>query len=372
MNSLKTFLEDAFNSLKRWRDFQKIHIVLGNESCDLDSTICSLAYGFYLSKKYNVSSSSENVVFPVVNVPSEEFPIRTEHCSLLKEIGIDLDKLIYRSDIKINEILAEKKGCVKTYLVDHHVLNENDSLLKDTVCRVYDHRPIDESWKWSSNTELRIELVGSCATLIVNEMLKEEGILFKELAYLLYCTIVFDTLAVLPENKKATPLDIEMAKKLEDTFGFTEPRLTLFKKIVDLHSDVSKLTPDQLLIRDLKFVGNIPIPGLPMLVETFSKLPDVDRSLTKLGNNKAADFIILIGIEAKPDVKRDVGIFFIKDDAKIKDLLLNEFKRHEDFKFVESSSKVPNLIILRQNNIEKSRKQIMPIVRSIVENKLEE
>lgn len=370
MSKLKTFLEEAFNSLTNWRDFKSIHLVLGNESCDLDSTVCSLAYGYYLSEKLNVKKIKDVAVFPIINVPSDEFPSRTEHCSLLKDINVDLKKLIYRSEINVNEIISEKKNYVKTCLVDHHVLNKNDELLKDTVNEIFDHRPLDQSTHWSSQVKMRIELVGSCATLIADELLREEGILFKELAYLLYCTIVFDTLAVLPENKKATALDIATVKTLEDKFSFMESKVTLFQKIVDLHADISKLTLDQLLIRDLKFVNNIPIAGLPMLVETFSKLPGADLSLKQMGIKKKTSFIVLVGIEAKPDVKRDIGIFLVKDDAKLMKLIVDNFKSHEDFKFVEIFSEMSNLTILKHNNIEKSRKQIMPIVKDFLDTTL--
>lgn len=78
---------------------------------------------------------------------------------------------------------------VKTYLVDHHLLNNNDALLEETICKIFDHRPVDKGSKWAQHVETRIELVGSCATLIADELLKVEGVLFKELAYLLYCKL---------------------------------------------------------------------------------------------------------------------------------------------------------------------------------------
>lgn len=183
-------------------------------------------------------------------------------------------------------------------------------------------------------------------------------------------TIVFDTLAVNPDNKKATYLDVETVKKLEDMFGFKEPRQTIFQKIVDLHSDISNLTPGQLLIRDLKFVNNVPVPGLPMLVETFSKLPAVEESLRKFGNKHKADIIVLIGIEAKPNVRRDVGVFSVNRDAKLKNTILEELKSHQDFKFEEFSNEIKDLVVLRQNNIEKSRKQIIPIIKNFVDVKM--
>ncbi|KAK9869472.1 hypothetical protein WA026_003227 [Henosepilachna vigintioctopunctata] len=366
MNKLKGFLEKSYSALKEWKSLKEIHIVLGNESCDLDSTICSIAYGYFLFEQMKINSADIGV-FSVLNVSAENFLIRTEHCALLKNIGIDLEKLIYRSEVKLEELFISKKYSIKTYLVDHHVLSQNDELLKDTVCKIFDHRPVNESVKWPANVTVRIQPVGSCATLIVDEILKNDNLLFKELAYLLYCTIIFDTLAVLPENKKATPLDIEMVTKLEKKFGFQESRLSVFKKIVDLHADTSTLTVKQILIRDLKFVNNIPIPALPMLVETFLKLPDVEQNLNEMSIKNNAPFIVLVGIESNPDIKRDIALFVVKSNINLKKLLAQEFKNNSGFNFQEMSSGFENVILLRQLNIENTRKQILPIVQQFVE-----
>lgn len=72
-----------------------------------------------------------------------------------------------------------------------------------------------------------------------------------------------------PENLKATALDIEIATRLEGTFEFTEGRQALFDKLWEAHNDVSSFTPKQLLNKDLKVVGGVYVPGLPILVEEY-------------------------------------------------------------------------------------------------------
>jgi hypothetical protein len=44
-------------------------------------------------------------------------------------------------------------------------------------------------------------------------------------------------------------------------------REKLFEELVAARSDVSQLTPSQLLVKDMKMASGVPVPGLPVLVE---------------------------------------------------------------------------------------------------------
>lgn len=71
--------------------------------------------------------------------------------------------------------------------MDHHVLKEEEEYLKNDIIEIFDHRPIDPNYMWDSNKiKLVIEQVGSCSTLIANEIFKNEEILCESLAWLLY------------------------------------------------------------------------------------------------------------------------------------------------------------------------------------------
>lgn len=61
---------------------------------------------------------------------------------------------------------------LKLILVDHHVLQRDYEGLEDSVIKVLDHRPKDSKSNWS-NDIARIELVGSCTTLVGDEILKK-------------------------------------------------------------------------------------------------------------------------------------------------------------------------------------------------------
>lgn len=91
----------------------------------------------------------------------------------------------FRNEVDFSKLLEQKT--VTTTLVDHHVLSEQDKIIEKTVIQIFDHRPIDVSIKWTEDTEMRIEQVGSCSTIVADQIfLIDKQILFKELAYMLY------------------------------------------------------------------------------------------------------------------------------------------------------------------------------------------
>lgn len=81
------------------------------------------------------------------------------------------------------------------------------------------------------------------------------------------------------EADRATPLDHEIMARLEQTtvtpsgrshLVNNEPideRTKVYEDILMAKTDISELTPGDLLIRDMKVVNGIPIPGFPILVK---------------------------------------------------------------------------------------------------------
>jgi hypothetical protein len=58
-----------------------------------------------------------------------------------------------------------------------------------------------------------------------------------------------------------------MAAELEARGAGSEGREKLFEELLAARADVSRLTPHQLLLKDMKVALGIPVPGLPILVE---------------------------------------------------------------------------------------------------------
>ena len=69
-----------------------IYVVLGNETCDLDSAVSSLVYGYTLFRKYGPNVP----VLSVLNVDFADFNAKTEVVYHLKMCNIDVANIIFR------------------------------------------------------------------------------------------------------------------------------------------------------------------------------------------------------------------------------------------------------------------------------------
>lgn len=160
-------------------------------------------------------------------------------------------------------------------MVDHHV--SNLSIPSENIIRIFDHRPIDKNAKFSEQCVTQIQEVGSCATLIANEVLtatEKSYEPFKDLLRFLRGPIIMDTINFSEAAAKARPLDVEVNSKIEQLLELTQnEREELFKNLLVAIADVSSLTPYQLLSKDLKIISDkrnlkiVAIPGYPLLVE---------------------------------------------------------------------------------------------------------
>lgn len=79
-----------------------------------------------------------------------------------------------------------------------------------------------------------------------------------------------DTDNFLEETARAKPLDHEVIRELEKTSSSLCTREDLYAKILEAKSDVSGLTGEDLLMKDLKVVDKVAIPGFPILVKVFT------------------------------------------------------------------------------------------------------
>lgn len=195
-------------------------------------------------------------------------------------------------------------------LVDHHNLPDEDTYLMDSVVKIIDHRPQDERWLWPGR-EIHLESVGSCATLVARNLFdKHAEIIDSQISSLLrgmqasqqtrwlslnfiriyysdiklilrYLNVIViaifigpilvDTCNFSKEADRATPVDVEIVESLEKVGLLDLDRDKVFNEIVKAKSDISELTIDDLLIKDLKVIVGIPIVGLPILVKVKTK-----------------------------------------------------------------------------------------------------
>lgn len=299
---------------------------------------------------------------------------------------------MFRDTIDLKQLQEKQPDLLLVTLVDHHVLAPKDDFLKTNIVSIFDHRPLDKDFK--KNEKLQqfvLQEVGSCSSLISQEIFQNNEKLFNaKVALLIYCksrvfffksklvytifldTIIYDTVALKPEHGRVRALDIEIAKKLQRKFDLPEDQQKLFDYLWKVHINVENLTSAQILLRDLKIVDGIPLPVLPILVDTFLKRPDFLTALTEFALKRRADIVILIGLEAGDVVKRDVGVFFKDKNDVLLNLVLGELKNGrfgdgETLQLEEVKVDVENLVYYQQKNVNATRKKFIPLVKSAVE-----
>uniref|UniRef100_A0A8C3K7U0 Prune exopolyphosphatase 1 n=1 Tax=Calidris pygmaea TaxID=425635 RepID=A0A8C3K7U0_9CHAR len=232
------------------RHHREIHVVMGNEACDLDSTVSALALAYFLAK---TSPAPKAAFIPVLNIPRAEFALRTETTFLLRERGLPAASLIFRDEIDLGGL--HRAGLLSLTLVDHHVLPSADAALEEAVVEVLDHRPLERDR--GAGCRVTAEPVGSCATLVTERIAQgPPGVLDRLTAALLHGTILLDCVNLSPAAGKVTPRDVACVSLLEERFPELPARDAVFQALQAAKFDVSGLTTEQMLRKDLKVLSS--------------------------------------------------------------------------------------------------------------------
>lgn len=85
---------------KLTKSTEPVVFVVGNESCDLDSSVSAVGLAYYYSK---ASKVPENLLIggnrrfvPVLNIERKNLPLKSEVTYFMRENGIDLDDIVCR------------------------------------------------------------------------------------------------------------------------------------------------------------------------------------------------------------------------------------------------------------------------------------
>ncbi|NXR24771.1 PRUN1 Exopolyphosphatase, partial [Cinclus mexicanus] len=259
------------------RQHREIHVVMGNEACDLDSTVSALALAYFLAQ----SSPAPKAAFvPLLNIPRADFALRTETTFLLRDRGIPAASLVFRDEIDLRGL--HHAGLLSLTLVDHHVLPGADAALEEAVVEVLDHRPLERDR--GPPCQVTVEQVGSCATLVTERILQgPPGVLDGTTAALLHGTILLDCINLSPAAGKATPRDVACVSLLEERFPELPARDAVFGALQAAKFDVTGLTTEQMLRKDLKVISSdevvVAISGIFEDLETFLLRPGLLQDL---------------------------------------------------------------------------------------------
>jgi inorganic pyrophosphatase/exopolyphosphatase len=76
-----------------------VNVVMGNESCDLDSSISTLVYAYLLYSEMSTDTRQTVATVPLLNICKKDLPLKTEVTYYLKKNGIPLDLLVFQLGI---------------------------------------------------------------------------------------------------------------------------------------------------------------------------------------------------------------------------------------------------------------------------------
>ncbi|KAH8732054.1 exopolyphosphatase-like protein [Phaeosphaeriaceae sp. PMI808] len=170
--SIRGFLAHAKSALRNAiGSSQKVTLVIGNESADLDSMSCSILYA-YIRSSSPPKNAFTQLYIPITNIPAADIQLRPEYLAVFKYANIEPEHLITLDDLPpLSEIQGKLPSeNTKWILVDHNAFQgQLGKIYSHRVFGVIDHH--DDEGKVPKNTTDEphvIEKSGSCTSLISN------------------------------------------------------------------------------------------------------------------------------------------------------------------------------------------------------------
>ena len=339
-------------------------LVMGNEAADLDSMASSVVYAYYLQ---SLNNDEKSIYVPLINIPKEDFKLRTEAVYLFAEAGIEIDNLIFSDEINIEEISKSEK--LNIILVDHNRISAKLENYSGNVIEVVDHHKDEGIYESSMTT---IEPVGSCATL-VTEKITENNISFidEKTAQLMAGTILLDTVNFNPDAKRTTDKDVKMAEYLLSNFKLD--RDNLFEKLQFEKFNTSSLSTTDLLRKDYKEwkLGDKMCGFSSALLPAskwIAKDSSISSNISDYCKKNNLDILFIMIAYTEPEFTRELILF--SDDS---DLRKNIIKCMEDNDLqLKSMDNIKNsdpekMDIFAQKNAAYSRKKLQPVIQEFLE-----
>ncbi|XP_020372753.1 exopolyphosphatase PRUNE1 [Rhincodon typus] len=357
---MEPFLRGCMTPLERGAP--SIHVVLGNEACDLDSMVSAIAFAYFLSK---TALDQKAAFVPVLNIPRSEFPLRGECMFLLRENCLSEDLLVFRDEIDLHGL--HRDGRLVLTLVDHNVLPRGDSALEDVVTEVVDHRRLERPL--TPGLAVTTEPVGSCATLVTERIIrKAPDILDRQLAYVLRSTILLDCINMAPEAGKVTPKDTEYVTTLESRFTDLPPRAVVFDSLQRAKFDVSGLTIEQMLRKDLKVLSGgdilLAISAVYLRLEELLARPGLKEGFEEFCRARGYSVLVVmtIAFEQKSEPFRQLAVY--SPHCNLRESVSRALEESETplLQLMPLISPDSEIVAYHQGNGQASRKKVLPVI----------
>ncbi|GAB5360327.1 hypothetical protein AAMO2058_000617900 [Amorphochlora amoebiformis] len=356
----------------------RMTFVMGNQASDLDSMVCCVVYSFFLQVRA-LSKGSRCRYSPLINIPRKHFRLRGDASEAFAQANIDVDSIPFLDDVDLKQ-MAESKS-IEMVLVDHNKLSASQGFLSPHVVSIVDHHVDEKEYLSTTASRRNIHATGSCATLVALEILSSSvgsSVVCPEIAYLLSSVILVDTCNLDPKMNKTTQKDLDALALLEKKGGVLKKDYSkLFNKILNDRNDISNLSSEELLIKDTKFglVNGLHFAiagvGLDLRAWVFrdGKLIDAFQSFRKQHKLQFA-MAMTVFTDSKGIFRREMMIVGSPSVTKHveKSLLASDLKLSPISIGIGAPEKESEVYwcTFEQGNVKASRKQLMPLLKSIL------
>ncbi|XP_074217830.1 protein prune homolog 2 isoform X1 [Camelus bactrianus] len=296
---MEEFLQRAKSKLNRSKRLEKVHVVIGHKSCDLDSLISAFTYAYFLDKV----SPPGVLCLPVLNIPRTEFNYFTETRFILEELNISDSFHIFRDEINLHQLNDE--GKLSITLVGSNVLASEDKALESAVVKVIN--PVEQS-------DAGFEFRESSSSLVVKEILQEAPELITEqLAHLLRGSILFKWIAM--ESKKISEKQEEVLSLLEEKFPSLPPREDIISVLQETQFSAQGLSIEQTMLKDLKELSDgeikVAISTVNMTFENCTFHSSITSDLKAFADKFGFDVLILLAsyLSEEQQPRRQIAVY---------------------------------------------------------------
>ncbi|XP_061414669.1 exopolyphosphatase PRUNE1 isoform X2 [Lethenteron reissneri] len=351
----------------------RVHAVLGNEACDLDSTVCALVYAHFLAKTR--PAGTHVVHMPVLNISREDLPLRPDVCRLLGSLGLSPAALTFRDEASLHTLHARQK--LTLTLVDHNLLPHMDTELEPAVVEVIDHHRLERPP--SPGCCVTVEPVGSCASLVGAAMLLQAPhLLDLTCATMLAAAIVVDCVDMRVEAGRVTTRDREVLAELRRRFPLLPPSHDTFITLHAAKFDVSGLTVEQTLRKDMKVLksGDISVAVCALFtpLEEYLGRPQLEEDLRAFcqarGPADGYAALVLMAVsfpEGSPVPSRQVAVYSCCGALQAQICGALQAADSPDLQLRAMESRCPVVSSFQQGTHSATRKHVLPILAGFLQ-----
>ena len=410
--TLAKYLSSLTTLRPPWKSFSEqfpngLVAVVGNESADVDSIACALAYAWWLTvgpqKEGEIrgggggggdereGQKGRPACVPMIQILREELGLRGDAVHLLKTLGLDMSGVWFAEEMgegekEFGKENGEGKGIFSVVLVDHNQMGKSLASLvsaaKGHVEEIVDHHADEGLYReWVGEGRRCIQTAGSCASLVALRILKrtaddgpidrgDVAWLDENVRRLLLAPILLDTANLLPAAGRATGADKEAAGRLAEGLLGEEETARWHGELLEKKADVASLTPRQLLLKDYKqwTLGKVEC-GIASMPVKLSVAAEPSRGqmaddMAAFRQQRSLDILVVNTLFTEADVfARELLLLGPEQLVESTDGYL---QAHTDFDLVPllvPSLSAPDGLHLRvytQRNLLASRKQIQP------------